>query len=128
MSLLGLRLIANQLLNTFSEAPFTDGFLFWGYWEYILLSAGPFVAFGLSGTFMASEVNLMELRLMESPGVGKGKPRHTTALSLLLKGRLTCTFSPGWFSLIELLSIEEIFSWQGRRKQGKAGCAPACGK
>lgn len=76
---------------------------------------------------MASEANLVGLRLMEGPGAGKRKPCHTTVLSLLLKWRLTCTFSPGWFSLVELFSIEEIFSWQGQRKQGRAGCARLVG-
>lgn len=67
----------------------------------------------LEHLWLAYEANLVGLRLMEGPGLGKEKPCHTTVLSLLLKRRLTCTFSPGWFSLVELFSTEEIFSWQG---------------
>lgn len=88
----------------------------------------------LSGTFwiepksVGREPNLVELRLKGRPEVGRGRPCHTPVLFLFRKGRLPCTFSPGRFSLVEPLSTEEILSWQGRGRRGRAGCALACGK
>lgn len=66
------------------------------------------------GILMASEANL-GLRLLEGPA-------HNSTVPVPERE------APERLSLVEPLTIEEIFSWQGQSQRGRAGHAPACGK